>query len=70
MQVSPSASLLQALSNVVQPKRPVAPAPVAATPPVQPVRPDPAPRPEASTAGRAPDIQGRPRLGQVIDIRV
>jgi hypothetical protein len=67
MQVSPSSSLLQALSGVVQPKRPVAPAPVAAT---QPVKPDPAPRPEASTAGRAPEMQGRPRLGQLIDIRV
>jgi hypothetical protein len=70
MQVSPSASLLQALSGVIQPKRPVAPAPVAATQPVQPVKPDPAPRPDATAAGRAPDIQGRPRMGQLVDIRV
>jgi len=56
--------------NIVQPKRPAAPAPVAATQPVQPVKPDPAPRPDTLTGGRAPDIQGRPRMGQLIDIRL
>jgi len=70
MQVSPSASLLQALSSAVQPKRAVAPTPVAATQPVQPLKPEPTIRPDAPAPNRAPDIQGRPRLGQVIDIRV
>jgi hypothetical protein len=66
MQVSPSSSLLQALSSVGQVKKPVA-----AQAQVQPVRPDPLPRPEgAAPSSRAPDVQGRPRLGQMIDIRV
>jgi hypothetical protein len=65
MQVSPSSSLLQALSSVGQVKKPVA-----AQAQVQPVRPDPLPRPEGTAPSRAPDVQGRPRLGQMIDIRV
>lgn len=69
MQVSPSASLLQALSGVAQAKRP-APAPVAATPSVQPVKPELPTRPDVPAGNRAPDIQGRPRMGQLIDIRV
>lgn len=63
MQVSPSASLLQALSSVVQAKRPTPVAQAVTTP-----KPDPLPRPDTPPA--APADGRRPRMGQLIDIRV
>ena len=66
MQVSPSASLFQALSNVAQTKRPT---PVAQFVPNQQTRQDAAPRTESPT--RNAGQPARPgRMGQVIDIQV
>lgn len=63
MQVSPSASLLQALSSAMQAKRPTPVAQAAATP-----KPTPVARPDTPPA--APADGRRPRMGQLIDIRV
>ena len=64
MQVSPSASLLQALSSIGATKRPT---PVAQTS-AQPPKVDAAPRAESPAA--APNGSRPGRMGQVIDIRV
>jgi len=64
MQVSPSASLLQALSSIGAAKRPT---PVAQAAPA-PAKVEAAPRVEAP--GNPPGGPRPGRLGQVIDIRV
>ena len=68
MQVSPSASLLQALSGVMPAKRPAPPAAVAQIAPVTP-------KPEASARSDLPGQGAKPpvpngRMGQIVDIRI